>query len=1114
MSQPTAVDLVQQRRFGRYEILKKLGAGGMGEVYRARDLTLGRAVAIKVLRGAAFTDPERLARFEQEARSASALNHPNIVTIYEVGTEGEARYIAMELVEGRTLREILRDGILLTRRALQLAAQAAEGLAEAHAAGIVHRDLKPENIMVAQGRVKILDFGLAKVVASPGLEDAPTGSFESPATEPGRVLGSVGYMSPEQASGRPLDFRSDQFSCGAILYEMVTGHAAFRRPTPAQTLSAIIEDEPRPIAELNPAVPPPLRWIIERCLAKDPAERYASTRDMARDLANVLGHLDEVSSGAPHPAPAPRALWRRLVPWQLRSRRVLVASGLALAALATAAVWLVASRERPAPPAAAASPQAATRRAVAVLGFRNLSGRPEAAWLSTAFAEMLTTELAAGGRLRTIPGENVGRMKVELSLSDAESLAKDTLARVGRNLGSDTVLLGSYVTLPVDQIRLDLRLQDVATGETIAALGESGTQAGLVELVTRVGSRLRQAMGVGNLPSAEAGALAAGVPSNLEAQRLYAEGLARLRELDALAARDLLQKAVEADPDSPMPRVALADAWTALGYDAKARLEVQRAFDLSASLPRAERLAVEGRYREASGDWGKAAEIYAALFAFFPDDVEYGLRLAAAQNSAGKGREALDTVAKMRSLPPPASEDPRIDLAEAAVAFSLGDFRRQQAASSRAAATGVARGARLLVARARLREAYALDRLGRIAESAQAAEEARRICAEAGDRAGLARALNSIGGSAWSHGDIEKARTSWEESLAIRRQIGDRSGVAFSLHNLGLVLAAQGDLAGARRHTEEAYAIGREVGDRPVLTYHLEAIAGLLLQMGELAGARKTGEQALAHSREIDDPTETALATMRLATVLQAEGDLRGAEARCREALIVLRERGARDLAADALFLLGELRKEEGDLAAARRHHEEAQTIRTDLRATLAMAESRLALASLAIEDGHPEAAGALLGPALEVFTAQGAASWAARAQAVLARSLLGRKRTDDARQAVDRALSLSGRSQSPHVRLVVAAAAGRVEAAEGKADSALLRLDAALAEAVRLGLVGLQLELRLARGEIGIGCGRTNATGELRALAVDARARGFGLVARNAEAILRTQAGEPRGAP
>jgi tetratricopeptide (TPR) repeat protein/TolB-like protein/predicted Ser/Thr protein kinase len=1110
MSQSTAVDLVQQRRFGRYEILKKLGAGGMGEVYSARDLTLGRTVAIKVLRGAAFTDPERLARFEQEARSASALNHPNIVTIYDIGTVDEVRYIAMELVEGRTLREILREGPLLTRRALQLAAQAAEGLAEAHAAGIVHRDLKPENVVVAQNRVKILDFGLAKVLTSAYVQDAPTGAFESPATEPGRVLGTVGYMSPEQAMGHPLDFRSDQFSCGAILYEMVTGRPAFRRPTPAQTLAAIIEDDPEPIAALNPVVPPPLRWIIERCLKKDPSERYASTRDMARDLANVLDHLDEVSSDSRHSASG-----RRLVRWRLASWPVVTGATVVLVVLASAVLWRAQRGPfvAPAGTVTPAAPHTSGRRSVAVLGFKNLSGRSDAAWLSTALAEMLTTELAAGGRLRTIPGENVGRMKMELSLSDAESLAADTLARVARNLGTDMVLLGSYVALPGDQIRVDLRLQDVGTGETVAALAESGTEIGLVDLVTRAGSHLRQAMGVEQPPRAEAGGLTAGAPSNLEAQRLYAEGLARLRVLDALAARDLLQKAVAADPDSPMARIALADAWTALGYDGRARQETQRAFDLSANLSREERLAVEGRYHETSGDWAKAAEIHAALFAFFPDDIEYGLRLAAAQDTGGRGREALETLARMRSLPPPASEDPRIDLAEAAVADSLGDFRREQAISSRAAAKGEARGARLLVARARLRESYALDRLGRIPEAARAGEEARRVYDAAGDRGGLAQALNRIGGVSWNHGDLEKARTTWEEALAIRRQIGYRSGVAVSLHNLGLVLWEQGDLVGARRHVEEGHAIDRELGDRPGLAGDLEVIAGLLLELGDLPGARKTGEQAFALSREIGDPTEAALALMRLAMVFQAEGDLRQADARYREALPVLRERGTRDYVADTLYQLGELRKAEGDLAAARKHHEEAQAIRTDLGAAFAMAKSRVALASLAIEEGHAEAAEPLLSPALQVFAAQKTTDWEASAQAVLSRSLLGGKRPGDARKAMERAVALSGRSHSPHVRLTVAAIAGRAEAAEGRADDALLRLDAALAEAVRLGAVSLHMELRLARAEVGISSGRTTATSGLRALAEDARARGFGLVARKAEAILRARNGKPRGA-
>ena len=284
-------------RLGAYEILAPLGAGGMGEVYRARDARLGRDVAIKVLPSDRAADPERRRRFEQEARSASALNHPNILTIHEIGSAGDTTYIAMELVEGRTLRELVAAGPIPMRKLLDLAAQVAEGLAKAHAAGIVHRDLKPENLMVSSdGYVKILDFGLAKLTeqVSPELSVVPTAAG-SP-TEPGTVLGTAGYMSPEQAAGRPLDFHSDQFSFGSILYEMATGERAFQRKTGAETLVAIMREEPQSIAASNPRTPAPLRWIVERCLMKDPEDRYASTKDLARDLASVRDHLSETSS--------------------------------------------------------------------------------------------------------------------------------------------------------------------------------------------------------------------------------------------------------------------------------------------------------------------------------------------------------------------------------------------------------------------------------------------------------------------------------------------------------------------------------------------------------------------------------------------------------------------------------------------------------------------------------------------------------------------------------------------------------------------------------------------------------------------------------------------------
>ena len=323
-------------RLGPYEVVSPLGAGGMGEVYRVVDTRLGRQAAVKVLPRSLLEHRERIARFEREARAASALNHPNIVTIYETGSGDFGFYIAMELVEGRTLREMLHTGPIPLRRLLPVAAQIADGLARAHEAGIVHRDLKPDNLMVTKdGLVKILDFGLAKLsyAEEDRNEDSRLATMTQ-ATEPGVVLGTAGYMSPEQASGHPLDFRSDQFSFGSVLYEMATGKRAFARGTAVQTLAAILQEEPEPVGSVNPKVPSMLRWIVERCLAKDPAERYASTEDLARDLATLRDRLSEaVASGS---GPAESAAGRR---------RGLFAAALGLALAAVAAAALLAGRQ-------------------------------------------------------------------------------------------------------------------------------------------------------------------------------------------------------------------------------------------------------------------------------------------------------------------------------------------------------------------------------------------------------------------------------------------------------------------------------------------------------------------------------------------------------------------------------------------------------------------------------------------------------------------------------------------------------------------------------------------------------------------------------------------------
>ena len=276
-------------RFGNYEILQWLGAGGMGEVYRAKDTRLDREVAIKTLLLEHCSQPDALARFGQEARAACALNHPNIVTIYELGQANGTHYIAMELLHGETVRELLGSGPIPFRKAVAIAAQIADALAKAHEIGIVHRDLKPENLMVSgEGASKVLDFGLAKLRgANHTLDSDATTSI----TEHGTIMGTVGYMSPEQATGGEVDFRSDQFSFGSVMYEMVTGFPAFQKKTHAETTAAILRDDPERLGSRMLQAPAPFIWIVERCLAKDPKQRYASTRDLARDLSAVRDRL-------------------------------------------------------------------------------------------------------------------------------------------------------------------------------------------------------------------------------------------------------------------------------------------------------------------------------------------------------------------------------------------------------------------------------------------------------------------------------------------------------------------------------------------------------------------------------------------------------------------------------------------------------------------------------------------------------------------------------------------------------------------------------------------------------------------------------------------------------
>src|SRR5271167_2716265 len=324
------MNLTPGTKLGPYEIVSLLGAGGMGEVYRARDSRLRRDVAIKVLPQALSLDAERMRRFEQEALATAALNHPNILAVFDIGTNEGSPWVVSELLEGETLRERLRSGSIVVRRTLDYALQIAHGLAAAHEKGIIHRDLKPDNLFVTKdGRVKILDFGLAKLTqVDPGSN--PSMATATHGTEAGLVMGTAGYMSPEQVRGMTLDPRSDIFSFGAILYEMLSGKRAFHGDTPADTMSAILKEEPPELSETNRNVSPALERIVQHCLEKNPESRFHSASDIAFDLE----HLSGLSGSTARVAAAEAAVQP--------PRRLLIglAAGLAVACAVYGLGWL------------------------------------------------------------------------------------------------------------------------------------------------------------------------------------------------------------------------------------------------------------------------------------------------------------------------------------------------------------------------------------------------------------------------------------------------------------------------------------------------------------------------------------------------------------------------------------------------------------------------------------------------------------------------------------------------------------------------------------------------------------------------------------------------------
>ncbi len=605
--------------------------------------------------------------------------------------------------------------------------------------------------------------------------------------------------------------------------------------------------------------------------------------------------VEEVPVNAAGPPVAELPAGRR---WGAKAVAVRVGS---IAACVALGLWLFSLGQGP----------QASRRSIAVLQIRDLSKGTSEGWLQTALSEMLTSELAAAGKIRTIPAEDVVRWRTDLGTS-SEGMGQSALVQSARkSFGADSFVVGSYVVTgacPDCRVRVDLGLYNARTGDRSGTIIDEGSAQDLLDLTARLGNKLRAELGIGGASSATPRWPAT------SAMREYAEGLKALQLMDPMAARDHLQAAVGADAGNALIHAALADAWTALGYNTRAGEEYQRAYELSASLGRLDQLGIEGRYRSSVQQWDRAIEIYKNVLQLFPDSLEDGLNLARAQMSGHKFPDASATLRTLRRLPGPAGTDPRIDLLEAQNAGVVTDYARTREYAHRAAEQAASRGARYLYARARLLEGGAMQTLGD--PNAYAVQtEARLRCEEIGDRDCVSKAWRIRGNDRYFFADFSAAQQAYQNGLVIARELGNRGEIANILTGLGVVARSRRDWLQAEQSLKEAISLRLEAGYSP--SGEQIQLADLYLEIGRSSAALQVLDKAEAAAHEAGAREDLGEVLRMRATLAQSAGDLDTAQGLAEKAVDELRPTNGRLALTLAVARLSLVITARGDLKRA-----------------------------------------------------------------------------------------------------------------------------------------------------------------------------------------------------
>ncbi len=1057
-------------RVGRYLVRGLVGTGGMSTVYSAFDPQLGRRVALKLLKPEVGKSAGSRARLVREAQAMARLQHANVVTVHDLGIVGDRLYIAMELVDGATLGQWLRAEPRDWRTITRTFIAAGRGLAAAHGAGIVHRDFKPENVLVARdGSVRVTDFGVARVtalaagepeIAKPLTDDVE--SLDSSLTVSGALLGTPVYMAPEQLMGEAVDARADIFSFCAALYEALYRQRPFIYRNMGELRAAVCRGQRRPPPS-GTGVPEAMWRIVERGLAVAPDARFPS-------MAALLEALEAELADRPRPP----------------SRRALLAIGALVATSLVALATIYVARGRHGADWARKPWQ---RRAVAAL----VTGDGSDAALARALDERLRAELALGSELRVVPAEAVAR--VQADVGSFASLSGTQRAEVRDRLGCQLVLAGRARTLPDGRAQLTVDLRDAADGRPLAWVEDAAMPDALAGLTAEVAARLRKQLALQPPPADEEQRVRAAIPGSAALAEGYADGLEKLRQFDADGARRALETVLAADPQQPLVWAALAEAWRQLQYQQRQREAARQAFERADGLPREQRLWVEAQYREAMKQWPEAVELYRSLATFFPDNLDYGLRLADAQIAAGQTDDAAATLARLQQLPPPDGKDPRIDLARGLAKTRSDDAKAAAPILAAARSRAQALGLRQLYARIRVAECSNFKNLVQVDVAIAACAEAERAFAEAGDRGGVALAMLEsarmlVRAERYPEADAQLVRV-----LDAYRAIGSEAGVGEAMLNLGIDYKRVGKLHEAEKLIQGAADELRELHEPYFAAYAEHILAAVQTDLDEVNEAPRHYRAAIELARSIHLDGLTAEAHSNFANALLRAGHIEESFANAEQSVALYRTLKMPPDGAYALDAYGMSLIELDRLPEAQRAFEEALKMREAVG--WAGGASRQNLAEVALFEGKFDRAETLAQRAVDELHQKQMGLAEIYALSMLAQVQIEAGRRAAAMATATAAEALAKRAGSETALSEIGGTLAQVRAERGDVAGAEVDLRALIANGEKRGLLQDALWNRYSLAQVEVEHHVPTAQQTVSALATAAAAHHFRLLAR-----------------